>query len=267
MSVVFVERVPTAAEVEQLRLLLSTYQDGTGMLTVKGRTLPGWRDFERVVATVFGGVAVESKAIFDVLLADPVRAGVFYGISCKMRGTLDRLARDGRLTIELSNSAKKFWQQLAQRGFDQTTYQTEPLAVGCALIELVESWQEAVSGTRGGHVDLTGSSYLILSWSERTGWYQLHRLPIQLPDPRKLRWHFPTNNRLVGTDDKGLLFEWYGGSGGQLKYYPPSAWSTWQSAPFRLEPLTLTPDQMGLIVKAAAYFPALWAATTNDGPA
>lgn len=49
-------------EVEKLRLILSTYQDGTGMLAASdGLTLPGWRDFERAVAATLGGIARESK--------------------------------------------------------------------------------------------------------------------------------------------------------------------------------------------------------------
>jgi hypothetical protein len=54
--------MPTFEHLERLRLILSTYQDGTGMIaTPGGMTLPGWRDFERAVAAVFGGVAQESK--------------------------------------------------------------------------------------------------------------------------------------------------------------------------------------------------------------
>lgn len=73
-------------EVKKLRLILSTYQDGTGILVKEGRTLPGWRDFERAVALAFGGEAQESKAIFDVLLSRTDRPEVKYGLSCKMRG-------------------------------------------------------------------------------------------------------------------------------------------------------------------------------------
>ena len=62
-------RTPTKNEVERIRLILSTYQDGSGMLHQKGgSTLPGWRDFERTVAIVFGGEAQENKDIFDVLI-------------------------------------------------------------------------------------------------------------------------------------------------------------------------------------------------------
>ncbi len=72
MVLPFIHRKPTAQEVEKVRLLLSTFQDGSGMLAKPGGgTLPGWRDFERTVAAVFNGVNQENKFIFDVLLSDP----------------------------------------------------------------------------------------------------------------------------------------------------------------------------------------------------
>src|SRR5690242_10859023 len=105
---------PTSAQIEKLRLILSTYQDGTGMIIKDGRNLPGWRDFERAVAIAFNGKAQESKHVFDVIVPgkddeDP------YGISCKMRGELskssDRRSRNdqflkGRISMEMSNAAK-----------------------------------------------------------------------------------------------------------------------------------------------------------------
>ena len=58
VALAFVQRHPTAGELERLRLILSTYQDGSGMLVLKdGTTIPGWRDFERAVAIAFGGQA------------------------------------------------------------------------------------------------------------------------------------------------------------------------------------------------------------------
>jgi hypothetical protein len=148
MPIALVHRPPTSQEVEKLRLILSTYQDGTGMLQDKknaGRTLPGWRDFERAVALAFEGIAPEDKAIFDVLLSDPERPQVKCGLSCKMRGELNRIDRDGRVTIELSNSAKKFWAYLKTKGANETNYKRHPAKVGAALVELVEQWHEAAS--------------------------------------------------------------------------------------------------------------------------
>lgn len=264
MSLIFVDRPPKDREVEQIRLLLSTFQDGTGMLkgTQEIETLPGWRDFERTVALAFGGEAPENKAVFDVLLESPTRPGIKYGLSCKMRGELNRIGRDGRVTIEVSNSAQKFWGCLSTGGFDQTNYKDHPQDVGILLVKLVEQWHRET--TESG-IDIRNSFFLVLSWN-RAGWYQLHQFRLDLPNPKSLEWQFPIEQRrgiqerarrLRGSDDTGVVFEWYGESGGQLKYYPSETWAVWKSDQFQLEPLR-SDGQYGILAKAAAYFPSKW---------
>ena len=268
MRVPFADRPPSRYEVERFRLIFSTYQDGTGMLASgDGRTLPGWRDFERSVALTFGGVPSKNKDIFDIRLPDPGRNGVYYGVSCKMRRELSRIDRHGRVTVELSNSARKFWNHLMTKGIDQTNYKQHAPTVGRALIELVSEWHDAASVDHDGNVDLSKSCYLTLSWDTR-GWYQLHQFPLSLPDPGQLQWMFPTytrdsessvGNHLNGNDTLGSIFEWYGESGGQLKYYPLVSDATWESVRFNLEPLP--PDQEhGVLHKVERYFPNQWAA-------
>ena len=275
-GVPFAERPPSGPEIERLRLILSTYQDGTGMLASGRATLPGWRDFERAVALAFGGVASENKDIFDVRLPDPERAGVFFGVSCKMRRELHRLDRDGRVTIELSNSAGKFWDYLNLKHIDQSNYREYPADVGKALIELVSQWHQDSSLAQGGNVDLSKSCYLILSW-DRNGWYQLHQFAITLPDPDGLEWGFPTlaakdgtqrvARHLAGNDSGGAIFEWYGESGGQLKYYPLAENALWESERFRLEPIQ-PGQEHGVLRKARIYFPSKWRNLGNpDGGA
>lgn len=155
MALPLIHRPPTAKEVERLRLILSTYQDGTGMLQAgDDLTLPGWRDFERAAALAFNGLAQESKAIFDVLLPDGEREGISFGLSCKMRSELNRIARDGRVTIEVSNSAGQFWNGLRVRGLNQGNYKDSPNDVGTSLIETVNEWHNLVNVDRGGFVDV-----------------------------------------------------------------------------------------------------------------
>ncbi len=140
---------PSPTTFERLRLILSTYQDGSGQQSVKdGRTLPGWRDFERAVAIAFGGQAQENKFIFDVLVPDSHRNGVFAGISCKMRRTLNDTKRTGRVTLELSNSSGKFWDRLGERGLHQQNYKAHPLKVAEVLLELENEWHQQKPGTR-----------------------------------------------------------------------------------------------------------------------
>lgn len=268
MPQALIDRPPTEREVEKLRLILSTYQDGTGD-KVKGisQTVPGWRDFERAVALAFKGEAKESKAIFDVLLPSEDRPDVKYGLSCKKRGELNKIERTGRVYFELSNSEGKFWDCLRARGIDQSNYRDRPLEVGVSLIEEVERWHHAISIEQGGFVDITKSSYLVLLWN-RAGDYQLHQFPLAMPNPRELNWYFPAKKggdigrRIAGDDDSGRLFEWYGESGGQLKYYPLASTAIWSSEVFQLEPLG--DIEYGILKKATAYFPEKWANANRD---
>lgn len=264
---------PTEQEIEKLRLILSTYQDGTGMLaTSNGLTLPGWRDFERAVAATFEGEAQESKFIFDVLVPLPDNREVRYGISCKMRGELNKaLVEDGRVTMELSNSAKQFWKHLQTYGIDEANYRDKPSEVGIRIIELVESWHRLASATTLGVIDLSRSSYLVLSWNTKK-YYQLHQFALNLPNPNALRWYFPLKkdsnepaNRLCGVDNTGVIFEWYGQSGGQLKYYPLVRNAIWSSKVFQLEPLpSLENMKYGIIAKTQSYFPIQWQETEKN---
>ncbi len=255
MSVPFVERTPTDAEIERLRLILSTYQDGSGMLQRdEGFTLPGWRDFERSVAAAFSGKALESKWIYDVILTNP--EGVQFGVSCKMRGMLREVERKGRVTIELSNASGEFWDSVKRQGITQENYHNHPEIVGATIIEVVEGWHENVGLDNGGFIDHFRSFLLSLQWEPKTGRYQLFQYPVDLPDPGELVWEV-VGRRLIGRDQKGVLFEWYGLSGGQLKYYPLAGLADWQSSVFYLEPL---PDDLeyGLQRKAELYFSDIW---------
>src|SRR5205085_5910380 len=156
----------------------------------------------------------ESKAVFDVLLADPDRPGVRYGVSCKMRATLNRITdNDGRVTIEVSNSSRYFWAHLGTHGIRPDNYRECPSEVGAALVELVATWHEVAALKPGAAVDVTRSCYLVLSYNA-AGTYQLHQFPLRLPNPATLRWECPPRRtrsgpapgqRIVGHDPAGVL--------------------------------------------------------------
>ncbi len=269
MSLALINRPPSSAEVEMLRLVLSTYQDGSGMLATKsGQTLPGWRDFERAVAVTFNGENQENKFNFDVLIKAPGKHSKKCGISCKMRSELDRINRDGRVTIELSNSAKKFNDYLTAQGIKPSEYKERPHEVGKCLVDLIEQWKLAASTTQGGNINIKRSSYLTLMYN-KIGFYQLHWFDISLPDPSEINWYYPSTivkgiTKIAGHlngDDKagGRVFEWYSDSGGQLKYYPLAKDAKWESTRFKLEPLPQDLDRSVLISKAKDYFPEKWA--------
>ena len=154
-SVVFVHRPPTETELTKFRLLLSTFQDGTGMLAMPGETtLPGWRDFERATALAFSGIPSENKDVMDVRLPDPTRENVFFGISCKMRRELDKTRRVGRVTIELSNAARTFWDRLGSHAITPDNYRDNARQVGNIIIDLVREWHLSASVRMEGTLTL-----------------------------------------------------------------------------------------------------------------
>ena len=276
MAIVFVDRPPTEEEFQKFRLILSTFQDGSGMLDDKkppkwmkdhnAKTLPGWRDFERSVALAFGGIAIESKHIYDVILASPDNPSIVYGLSCKMRDKLRRvLLRDGRVTIEVANAEGDFWDAIIATGLTRENYHTNPSVSGIAIINLVDLWHTKVSHENGGNVDNSKSMFITLQWYKNTGNYQLFQFPIDLPNPHNITWRV-NSRRLIGEDDRAIIFEWYPFSGGQLKYYPLSSEAIWKSDVFQLEPL---PDDLGHIAinKAATYFPEIWHKVSAGGEA
>ncbi len=260
----FADRAPTPAEVERIRLLLSTYQDGSGM--ERGGLLPGWRDFERCVALALGGVAAESKTFFDVALHDPTsEKRPLYGLSCKMRGELARFERDGRATIEVSNANGDFWRALNAAGLTQANYETDPALAGRTVVGVIDSMKSANDKSNGGRFDTTKSYYLVLLWNKKLE-YQLFQYPLNCLAASALAWHIPkdkkdvtkSSRRLSGDDKIGTAVEWYGMSGGQLKYYPPESAAVWKSSKFRLEPVPA--GTSAHLAKAATYFPKQWAA-------
>lgn len=265
----FVDRQPTFNELEWLRLILSTYQDGSGMLVPKSKrgrqwmeqnnaiTLPGWRDFERSVAAALGGIGTESKFIYDVVLGDQHTDEERIGISCKMRSELRKVTKQGRASIEVANASGEFWDTIKrQTRLNEDNYMSAPALIGAVLLTIVEGWHKAATSSVYGRISQEKSFYLNLLWDSQSGEYLLLQFPIHLPDAAALKWSV-AGRRLIGCDDKGVVLEWYGHSGGQLKYYPQISQALWMSNTFRLEPLPANPSHL-LTDKAAAYFPGKW---------
>ncbi len=255
-NLAYTHNIVTAGQLEKIRLILSTYQDGSGQLArPQGKTLPGWRDFERAVAVAFGGIAQESKAIYDVLVPLVAGSDTYYGIACKMRKLLRDVQRTGRVTIEVSNSAGKFWDALQREGL--ADFETTPARAGDVLLRLVEQWHKAVGIMHGGTIDTQKSFYLVLQWDEKTLTYRMYQYALAFPDPLMLSWS-AQGRRLVGKDVRGIVIEWYGHSGGQLKYYPPVEQAIWVSEIFTLEPLPESNGEYGIMRRVREYYPELW---------
>lgn len=245
--------------VERVRLMLSTYQDGFGMQLLKdGTSLPGWRDFERVTAIALEGVSQENKGIFDVYVPTD-QADRYYGISCKMRNMLRAVQQKRYVSIELSNSSGQFWEEVKMAGLTESTFADAPATVGNALLARVKKWHSAAGANAGGAILLDRSFYLVLSWDERLGDYQLHQFALELPEAASLTWSAPTRKRIIGCRGTHTVFEWYHGSGGQLKYYPAVHDAIWESRVFKLEPLPYSTNlKKALLDKVVSYYPGLW---------
>lgn len=133
--------------------------------------------------------------------------------------------------------------------------------MGTLLLKLIEAWHTEVSLAKGGQIDLAKSYYLLMQW-DTSGNYQLYQYSLKLPPPEALTWQV-VGRRLVGLDSSGAVIEWYGLSGGQLKYYPFTHDAVWISELFQLEPLPPSELGYGLSRKARDYFPELWEKVTQ----
>lgn len=203
----------------------------------------------------FEGAAQESKAIYDVLVPLAATPDTHYGIACKMRKLLRDIQRTGRVTIEVSNSSGRFWDALQGEGLDDL--ETASTRAGEILLRLVEQWHEAIDITHGGTIDIRKSFYLVLQWDEKTLTYRMYQYALAFPDPVALSWSMQ-GRRLVGEDACGVIVEWYGYSGGQLKYYPPAEQALWISEVFTLEPLPESDEEYGVMRRVREYYPELW---------
>ncbi len=254
MSLPIKDRPLTAAEIERIRLTLSTFRDGSGQYVKSIREfMPNYLDFERATALVCNGFTAEDKGVFDVLV--PVVRQLPYGISCKMSVT--QPAASAASFMELSNSQKKFDDEFDRLGID---WKNQPDQAGPAVVELVMSWHAALDTV----VDLPGSRYLVLSHDARWRNFQLLCFPLDLcvANPRTaVRWRTEGQrgpSTVAGYIQDGQrerrLWQLYQKSGGQLKYYPLLDWAEWVSPIFTLE----QPSVRNLREKVEEYFPGRW---------
>jgi hypothetical protein len=250
------DRPFTADELERLRLLLSTFRDGSGQYLSKlGAFMPDYLGFERATALVCDGETTENKGIFDVLVPGGEDRQQF-GISCKMATAQPK---DRSWFMELSNSSKKFADAFDAAGIDWTK---EPGSAGQIFVGLVEGWHRAVEAT----VDIAASKYLLLIHDSRWRKFRICCMDLDLrrADPRqdvdwKVEGKDPTRPSSVAgyVDIDGTphrLWQLFQNSGGQLKYYPPIPWAEWQTAVFELE----RPPSRGLRDKVDEYWPGAW---------
>lgn len=241
-------------ELERMRLLLSTFRDGSGQF-VRAGFMPDYLAFERVTAYVCRGVTSENKGIFDVTV--PAGRGQRqFGISCKMTAT-QPLTRPCWF-MELSNSAKKFHDAFARAG---VVWTERPDLAGPVMVDLVESWHQEVAHL----VDVPSSKYLLLTHDARWVNFEVAAFDLNLSraDPEyDIEWVTEGRGGVVsslagyidGPRGEHRLWQFFGNSGGQLKYYPPIGWEEWRSGTFQLE----LPPVHDLVDKVHDYWPGMW---------
>jgi len=194
MNVQFTGVPPTSVEVERLRLLLSTYQDGTGQQVInqQGDTIPNWRDFERSVALAFKGIAQESKAVCDVIVPNQKPLERAFGISCKMRSEPRQIYSKGIIYVKVSNASGDFWNAVRQAGVYTTLEMgSNATEAGNAILGLVQTWHNS----QKTYLDVAKSYYLVLQYDMNKLHYQLFQLPLELPDPLSLEWEVRYSKR------------------------------------------------------------------------
>jgi hypothetical protein len=251
------DRPFTPKELERLRLLLSTFRDGSGQYLSKLKAyMPDYLAFERATAFVCGGETTENKGIFDVLVRSERQEELPFGISCKMA---TRQPRERSWFMEMSNSAKKFHDAFAAAN---VVWTLQPDLAGQILVDVVEGWHVAVQDT----VDIGRSKYLLLTHD--AGWNKFQvvclNLDLRRADPATdVRWvaegRGKTPSSIAGYislpgGGELRLWQFYANSGGQLKYYPPIGWAEWASPEFGLE----LPGVRGLHDKVSEYWPGMW---------
>lgn len=271
METPFITRPPTGQETERIRLAMSSFCDGSGQYVEPGGiSRPGWRDFERIIAEIIGGFAVENKEVFDVIIPSETTT-TDYGFSIKSKElsratAITDLELNGRVHMEVSNSPAKFWEPLYRKGVTEEAFKRQEQAqlIGTTILRTVAQWHVSAAQEYGRTrpnrtLDLASSAYLTISYTKpRRGldrYYQLHSFNLDFPEG--IIWQFTSDRCLRGLDPNfpsEILVEWYGLSGGQLKYYPRASTCRYKSGQFMLA----KPRRVSIAEKTAAYWPKEW---------
>lgn len=269
MGLVYATRDAKPEEILLFRSLLSIYRDGSGAEREKnGSTRANWRQIERCVADLVNSTTNEDKNIFDVSAPDESNNSKFYGYSVKSKqlskNAFDNLSSDGRVYMEIANSPAKFWDDIErEHGLNEDAFRKkqEPQKIGNTIVQTVMKWhregkQQFDSANNGNHLDLDGSNYFCLSYSQQDEpdekEYQIHIFSLDYPE--NIVWKYTSAKCLRGydpSDPKVALIDWYGVSGGQLKYYPKAKYARYASPVFKLH----SPPHISAIEKAKIYFP------------
>ncbi len=270
MAIAFIDKAPSEEELIRLKLFMSIFRDGTGQETDETGTRAGWRDIERVVAELLGGEALEKKEVYDVIIKPNPDSDEVYGISVKSKclgrkNVIDQLTESGRVYMELTNSPAKLWEPLKTKGVHEGNFGDNKFAqtMGDSILTTVHGWYTNYHNKK---INISKSIHLVFSYSSPKDYqeervYQVHSFPLGFPSG--IKWEFASDKCLRGFDPnfpEEVLLDWYGLSGGQLKFYPKASTAIFYSNIFALN----KPRILTLSERAAEYWPKQWKKYKND---
>lgn len=243
----------TVGELERLRLVLSTFQDGSGWEKIGGNTLVGYRQFERALAEVLNGVARESKALFDVLAVRTTFGGNrLVGYSCKAKRELNPSGQS-EIYIEVGNAGSAYRKHLEKAGLKDTSdYAARPDVAGSQVLKYIEALHIADCALTGASVQ--DSCYFVLLYDASGTHFECFEIPLDVMSHAAILWTAP-GQHVRGTLNGRKAVEYYWGVG-QVKFYVPVAEATWRSGIFQMEPLAGSAKSLG--ARAEEAFPDAW---------
>ena len=237
MSRAFLTRSPNTSELSLLKKFLASYRDGSGNLREPdGSSRAEFRQIERCFAELLHGTTTENKAFYDFVVQSNENGGIAVrGASIKSKehehlNSYGTQTATMRSYLELSNSAAKDWAMCQDRGLTEQIFRDAGQAAefGQAILDRQRierqtsqtTYLNSIPGATKFFVE-EDCVYISVLYSpmvrgERS--YMVSSFHAVLPEPAT--WSFK-GRRLVGKDaNDQVLYEWYGLSGGQLKYYP-----------------------------------------------
>jgi hypothetical protein len=237
MSRAFLTRVPNEQELKLLKKFLASYRDGSGNLReTDGSSRAEFRQIERCFAELLHGTTTENKAFYDFVVQTNENGGVAIrgaSIKSKEHEHLHSYASEAatmRSHLELSNSAAKDWALCREAGLNEQMFRDGLQAsdFGRTILERQkierqvsqDTYLNSIAGANKFFVeaDCVYISVLYSPMNRGERAYLVSSFNAVLPEPSV--WSFK-GRRLVGKDAQDqVLYEWYGLSGGQLKYYP-----------------------------------------------
>lgn len=262
MATPFITCAPTEKDERRIALLMSVFKDGSGQERDATGTRAGWKDLERVVSEFLGGHPLEKKQVFDVIVDATKTESSKYGVSLKTKclGSslkIQNLQSTGRVYMELTNSPAKLWAPLKAIGINESDFgKKSAQEMGDLILTTVHAWYSAYCAVK--HVNMGKCIHMTISYSNGKNGERLHQIhSFPLGFPLGIIWKYTSDKCLRGFDPSypgETLFDWYGLSGGQLKYYPKASGAIYSSSIFEL----FIPPIYSITEKSKVYWPEEW---------